>query len=274
MVSPACSSTIRPTSTAACAWCGRSSRTLSSPPGSVQRRTSGCETCSWATGIFVSTSTCSSRCCIPRPPIAGDRAVTWSPSSWEGGRVLESRWRGQPGRLEVWYSSLTDPATGTGIWIHHEVVAPADAGAAFAHGWIAVFEPGASPLLRRFGPEPWQEPLRGFSCGTVRYDGDLTGSAGEVSWELAAEATDAPLYTFPRWAWRREVLPAAQVVPRPNTRYSGTVQLADRRLTLRDAVGADARIYGQGNARRWGWLHADLGGGDVCEVVAAVSMRP
>ena len=38
------------------------------------------------------------------------------------------RWRGQPGRLEVWYLTATDPATGTGLWLHHEVVAPTGGG--------------------------------------------------------------------------------------------------------------------------------------------------
>src|SRR5207245_181108 len=40
-----------------------------------------------------------------------------------------------------------------------------------------------------------------------------------------------------------------------------------------DARGNLARIYGHGNAERWGWLHADLGGGDVLEVVAAAPRR-
>ena len=37
--------------------------------------------------------------------------------------------------------------------------------------------------------------------------------------------------------------------------------------------GAVAHIYGHGNARRWGWIHADLGHGDVLEVVTAVSRK-
>jgi hypothetical protein len=188
--------------------------------------------------------------------------------------MLGSRWRGTPGRLEVWYTTVSDPVTGTGLWIHHELVAPADGGAAQAHGWIAVLEPDAPPVLRRFGPRPWSDPGTGFACGDVRYDGPLVGRAGDVAWDLTSTGTAPTLYTFPRWAWRRELLPAAQVVPRPTGRYSGTVRVGDRALVLRDAPGADARIYGHGNARRWGWLHADLGGGDVCEVVAAVSTRP
>ena len=43
---------------------------------------------------------------------------------------------------------------------------------------------------------------------------------------------------------------------------------------LSAAPGAVARIFGHGNPARWAWLHADLGGGDVLEVVAAVSHRP
>ena len=203
------------------------------------------------------------------PRVAGWVAVT-SPQD-----EARSRWRGQPGRLEVWYSTLTDASTGTGVWLHHELVAPTDGRAAFGHGWIAVFEPGSTPVLRRFGTAPWTEPVVGFACRDVRADGQrLTGEAGDVSWSLAVAGEPRTLHTFPRWAWRHEVLPAAQVVPRPSALYSGTVHVGGRELVLDEASGADARIYGHGNAKRWGWLHADLGGGDVCEVVTAVSMRP
>jgi len=173
------------------------------------------------------------------------------------------RWRGQPGRLEVWYSTFTDPASGTGVWLHHEVVAPADGAPPFGHGWVVVTEPGTPPLLRRFDlPEP-------------TFDGVLTGSAGEVSWRIdSGGRPQQPLWTFPRWAWRRELLPAAQVVSRPTARHSGTVRIGERELTITAAPGADARIYGHGNARRWCWLHADLGDGEAVELVAAVSMRP
>ncbi len=188
--------------------------------------------------------------------------------------VWRSRWRGQPGRLEVWYTTLTDPATGTGIWVHHELVA-APSGAAHAHGWVTVFPPDAAPVLRRFGPEPWRRDadavfaVDGVSVAPQR----LSGVAGDVSWDLVG-AGGSPLYTFPRWAWRKELLPAAQMVADAGATYSGTVRYQGTTVTLRDAPGATARIYGHGNARRWAWLHADLGDGDVCEIVAAVATRP
>ncbi|NVI86553.1 hypothetical protein HUX53_04505 [Actinomadura sp. BRA 177] len=188
---------------------------------------------------------------------------------------MRPRWRGQAGRLEVWYTTLTDPATGTGVWLHHELVA-AVAGGVRAHGWAAVFPPGEAPVFARFGPYGWGRPEDGvFAAGPVVQTGDrLTGAAGGISWDLRESGGGRPIYTFPRWAWERELLPAAQIVPKPAAIYDGVVRFGDRVLELEGAPGGSARIYGHGNARRWAWLHADLGGGDVCEIVAAVSTRP
>lgn len=188
---------------------------------------------------------------------------------------MRSRWRGQPGRLEVWYTTLTDAATGTGFWIHHELLAPVR-GEARSHGWAAVFPPGERPVFGRFGPFGWDRPeAAGFTAGPVAQNGDrLTGTAGTIAWSLRESGGGKPIHTFPRWAWEWELLPAAQIVPRPTASYEGVIRFGDRVLELDGAYGASARIYGHGNAQRWAWLHADLGGGDVCEVVAAVSTRP
>lgn len=191
--------------------------------------------------------------------------------------LLESRWNGQAGRLEVWYTTLTDPDTGTGVWIHHEMVAPADGGPARGLGWATVFPPGEEPVFARFGPTLWpDQKVPGFCLPGEIYaaGGRLEGEAGPIAWNLTETPGGDPLYTFPRWAWERELLPAAQIVPAPTSSYTGAITYGDRKLPLENAPGATAHIYGHGNARRWGWLHADLGNGDVCEVVAAVSTRP
>jgi hypothetical protein len=178
--------------------------------------------------------------------------------------VTDPRWRGQPGRLEVWYTTLTDPATGTGLWLHTELVAPTS-GDAFVHGWAAVFPPDAPPVWERFGPTP----------AVDLPPDELSGKTGTLAWDLRCTDTGGPpLFTFPRYAWERELLPAAQVVPAPAALYDGSVAVGDRTLELQGARGASARIYGHGSARRWGWLHCDLGDGDVLEVVSAVSTRP
>lgn len=191
-----------------------------------------------------------------------------------------ARWDGRPGRLEVWYVTATDQATGTGFWAHHELVAPTGDDPAYGHGWVAVFPPGQPPVCERFGPHPLPAPPSasvtdaGFAVpGVTATAGRLRGSAGRVSWDLAVEDESRPLYTFPRWVWQRNVLPAAQIVPAPTGWLEGQVRIDDRDVALA-GPGGYARIYGHGNAERWAWLHADLGDGDVLEVVSAVSRRP
>jgi hypothetical protein len=208
------------------------------------------------------------------------------------------RWRGQAGRLEVWYATFTDAVTGTGGWVHLEVVAPTDGSAAHAHGWTALFPAGGSaPVLARFGPAPvgspdardgdgawcrvgsasatrqgadggWAEVGPGPSPGTVK----VVGAAGALEWELLLTDSGPPLFTFPRAVWERQLLPAAQIVPLPQARASGTVRTSGQTLAV-DGPGGLARIYGHGNAQRWGWLHAHLDDGGVLEVVTATARR-
>ncbi|WP_030543306.1 hypothetical protein [Streptomyces albus] len=261
----------------------------------------------------------------------------------ENGRYLAPRWDGAAGRTEVWYTTLTDPGTGTGIWLHHELTAPADGSPRYAHGWVAAFPQDGPVRHARFGPVPWPErtpadeaggtpaqqaetqaensrapghgpdhrggdedparephnprephdgpephgdppasgdpsgpaPDEGFTAaGVFAVPGRLAGRAGDFSWDLAEQAQEPPLFTFPRWSWRRPLLPAAQMLPAARAAYDGVFTYAGRTLTLRAAPGASARIYGHGNARRWAWLHADLGKDGVLEIVAAVSPRP
>lgn len=191
--------------------------------------------------------------------------------------LLQPRWRGEAGRTEVWYTTLTDPATGAGLWLHHELTAPDDGSEPYAHGWAAVFPADGPVRHARFGPSRWRPGTTGFSADDIDVrPGRLVGSAdgGALHWDLTEHATDRPLYTFPRWAWRRPLLPAAHMLPAARATYDGSFTHEGETLTLRGAPGASARIYGHGNARRWAWLHADLGRGDVLEIVTAVSMRP
>jgi len=186
------------------------------------------------------------------------------------------RWRGKAGRLEVWYATLSDPATRAGLWIHCETVAPTS-GAPYAHGWATWFPNEGPPRTERFGPEP-VAPATGtawFDAAGARVATDeLTGRAGALAWDLSWEDTAAPLWTFPRLAWERELLPGAQVVVAPTADFTGSLDVDVATHRLDGWRGNVAHIYGHGNAKRWGWIHADLGDGDVLEAVTAVSHKP
>jgi hypothetical protein len=189
------------------------------------------------------------------------------------------RWRGKAGRLEVWYATLSDPQTRAGLWIHCETVAPTH-GLAYAHGWVTWFPADAPPRTERFGPEPVRPAQR--SVGAAWFDAagarvspeELAGGRGSLAWELSWKDTAAPLWTFSRLAWERELLPGAQVVLAPTADFTGSLTVDGTVHRVDDWRGGVAHIYGHGNAKRWGWIHADLGGGDVLEAVSAVSHRP
>jgi len=207
--------------------------------------------------------------------------------------LLSPRWQGAPGRLEVVYATVSDPGRGLGLWVHHELLSPLQ-GEASSHGWVALFRPPKPPVLERFGPQPVPTATSSRQAGDAEKSqparpagwpaaGDavldppvMRGKAGTLSWDLSWEEPGAdPLFTFPLWAWEREVLPGAQIVPVPTTTFSGTVAVDGTAVTLSPgARGGVAHIYGHGNAERWGWLHAELGDGDLLEVVAATSRRP
>ncbi|HET7654598.1 MAG TPA: hypothetical protein VFK42_16300 [Acidimicrobiales bacterium] len=195
-------------------------------------------------------------------------------------RLEMRRWDGSTaGRTEVWYDTFTDPASGAGFWLHHELVSPSDGRPAFVHGWAAAFPAlgDAAPVWERFGPLPDDGAEPFFSCGDVVCEpGVRRGATSRLEWDLRYVDASPPLFTFPRWSWERDVLPGSQIVPSPSASFSGEMSIVGGRdWTLVDAPGAAARIYGHGNAQRWAWLHADLGGsdGDVLEIVAAVSRR-
>ena len=142
------------------------------------------------------------------------------------------RWRGKAGRLEVWYATLSDPATRAGLWVHCETVAPLGA------AWSLRPRLGHLVCTRRSTPHravrsrahPARDRPLVFDAEGVRVgDRKLSGRAGSLAWDLSWNDTGAPLWTFPRGAWDRELLPGAQVVLAPTADFTGSLTIDDSR---------------------------------------------
>ena len=192
--------------------------------------------------------------------------------------AVAPRWRGAARTAGgLVRDASSDPATRAGLWVHCETVAPTD-GAPYAHGWATWFPSDGPPRTERFGPEPVQ-PASAARPGSRRRGAlvgpeQLSGRARSLAWDLSWKDTAAPLWTFPRVAWERELLPGAQVVLAPTADFTGSLTVDDTTHSVDGWRGNVAHIYGHGNAKRWGWIHADLGDGDVLEAVTAVSHKP
>ena len=59
------------------------------------------------------------------------------------------QWTRSPGFYEVWYLTLTDRRTGTGLWIRYTLLAPNEAGgSATCALWLLAVTPGQIPIGR------------------------------------------------------------------------------------------------------------------------------
>jgi hypothetical protein len=172
------------------------------------------------------------------------------------------RWDGGPGHYEVWYLTLTDPATGIGVWLRHTVLAPLD-GPAEGALWLVATAPDGDRFARKAtfpaaGLEADSRPFR-LTLG----EADLTdrGAAGAIgsdaAWELSWEPRLAPYaFVHPLLA-RAGVAETQLVLPHADLEVSGTVRIGGRRLELDGARGGQAHLWGTRHAARWAWTHCN-----------------
>jgi hypothetical protein len=173
------------------------------------------------------------------------------------------RWDGNPGHYEVYYVSLTDPASGWGLWIRYTMVAPLDpASAATASLWLMATRAGSAPLGRKVSV-----PVERMSAGTAPFElriGDalltdhgMTGGFEDVAWDLRWDPRlPAAEHVHPLLR-KAKVAKTVLVLPHPDLAIAGTVDLPGERLELDGARGGQAHLWGSKHATRWAWAHCN-----------------
>jgi hypothetical protein len=206
------------------------------------------------------------------------------------------QWDGGPGHYEVWYLTLTDPATRTGLWIRYTMLAPAGGGegrgapvgggegrgapagdggetGAAADGagecalWVIAMGPGGRLARKRSFPlaelRARDEPFHVTLAGADLTDRGMAGAFEDIAWELSWEPRAAAAEHVHPLLRRARIAKTVLVLPHPDLAVSGTVRLGGRELTLDGARGAQAHLWGSKHAGRWAWAHCnDLAGVD------------
>jgi hypothetical protein len=177
------------------------------------------------------------------------------------------RWDGAPGHYEVHYLTLTDPASGIGVWIRYTLRAPLD-GRPECALWLLAMAPDGDRFARRetfpaTELEAHDDPFRLCVAGADLSDRGAAGSVDGGAWELSWEPRLRP-YEFVHPLVRRAgVAQTELVLPHADLVVSGTVRLGERTLELDGARGGQAHLWGTRHAARWAWTHAsDLDGAD------------
>lgn len=178
------------------------------------------------------------------------------------------RWDGRKrGHYEVWYLTLTDPATGAAFWIRYTLEAPKDRShAPYARLWFTSFDPDAEgggvavhrdvPIDGYAGPPPGQ-PF-GLAMGdSALTHGEATGSIGAaVRWSLRWTPAAQSHRHLPDIAYRVPITSTTVLSPTPSARFTGEITCGGRTYAIDDAPGCQTHLWGRKHAETWAWGRA------------------
>jgi hypothetical protein len=177
------------------------------------------------------------------------------------------QWDGQEGHYEVYYLTLTDPATGVGVWIRYTMVAPlaATGESATAALWLMAMDPrpGRTATIGRKATFPIERLQSSGDPFELRIDSAWlsdSGAAGafeDVAWELRWTPTARPYEHVHPLLRRARVAQTVLVLPHADLVVHGTIALPGERLTVQGARGGQAHLWGSKHASSWAWVHCN-----------------
>jgi hypothetical protein len=178
------------------------------------------------------------------------------------------QWQGGPGHYEVYYLTLTDPATGIGFWIRYTMVAPLPetGDEATCSLWFMAMDPRdpaanvgekvSFPITAlKADAQPFALRVGDASLTDRGMQGSLEREGRRFAWELAWEPRlDAYGHVHP--ALRAAKLAKTILfLPHPDVEVSGRIEMDGRTVDIAGARGGQAHLWGAKHATRWAWVH-------------------
>lgn len=169
---------------------------------------------------------------------------------------------------EVWYITLTDPATGWGVWLRATTRGTDEAAL-----WTVAMHPDGRKVAAKHAVEP-----EVVAAVPAQLDaGRWRGEAGDWAWDLSwVPATRGARHVTPLLE-RSRLAKTTVVLPQPSVEVSGSIRLGENQGTVlsfsRGVHAGQAHLWGSKHARRWAWVHAGFEDGDWLDAVSAVTDR-
>jgi hypothetical protein len=164
------------------------------------------------------------------------------------------RWNGRGGHYEVYYLTLTEPASGVGVWVRYTLEAPI-AGDPSCALWFAAMDPATGVVAHKQTLPIDQlttdaDPFK-LKIGSAELDeGAASGGFEDVSWDLQWE----PGRTYePVPPLLRRFASTVLVLPHGDVPIDGTVAFGGRELELSGARGGQTHLWGVKHAGSWAW---------------------
>ena len=218
-------------------------------------------------------------------------AVSYKTSS---GVALDSsdnlcRWDGHAtGHYEVWFLTLNERAGQRGFWFRYAIESPdgaTDGRAPRAALWAAAFD-RKSPrhnfgLKREFpidrfsfqsGKEFRLEVGEG-EFSPFRAAGEVADERHSIKWDLTFTPCDKTYHHITR-KLNMLIRPSSYVCsPNLDTKFSGTIVVDGRKLTLDGEPGCQSHLWGRKRADEWVWLHSNAFEGHAGTVFEGLAAR-
>ena len=197
------------------------------------------------------------------------------------------------GFMEVWYTTLTDPKTGLGIWLRYTLTSPTERTGRdpYCELWGFVFDPdGGSSFAskQRFAIDHLGVSNGRDDGALVRIgdawlsethlDGRVTSVGRELTWSLDFEPAPRCFHHLPAQL-RERIAGRVSTVCSPNLAvpFSGTISVDGRELDLDAAPGSQSHRWGARHSETWTWAHCssfDEGSAVFEGVAAQASLGP
>ena len=174
-------------------------------------------------------------------------------------------WRGETGKYEVWFLTLTDPAGGRGYWIRSTILAPRK-GPVTAEVWFTVCDRADQSrsfgLHRRFGlgdllvaNESFEVRIGDALMSSGAASGSLEGAGHRARWELTYPTGEPTYRLLPRGLYRAGVTPTRPFSPNVDTTVSGVIEVDGEISKVHDARAQQGHLFGWRHPERWAWGH-------------------
>jgi hypothetical protein len=177
------------------------------------------------------------------------------------------RWDGEPGHYEVYYLTVTDPATGVGVWVRYTMVAPVHGAgeSATCSLWFLAMDPrpGRPPTFGRKASFPVhtlsaeRTPFKLTIAEATLTDAGMSGEFEDVSWDLRWAPAERGYEHVHPLLRKARIAQTVLVLPHADLQIDGTVAFAGERLELAAARGGQAHLWGTKHANSWAWVHCN-----------------
>jgi hypothetical protein len=162
------------------------------------------------------------------------------------------------GHYESFYQRANHPERPLAFWIRYTIFAPAaQPEMAVGELWAVAFdgETGEHAVAKREFPIAdctFARDAFGVRIGAATLGpGALSGSAGEIGWDLEYEGDEPPVLLLPSRMYAGGFPKAKSLVPLPMARFSGRYTVGDRVVDVADWVGSQNHNWGSQHTHRY-----------------------